>query len=395
MNLKIRTSKTFQDIHDGPRIVVLQGGTRSGKSIASLQYLIVKGLEESGVMISVVRKSFPSLRISALRDFREIMKSLDIWNEDYWKASENSYFFENGSVIEFLSVQDSERRKGTKRDYLFIDETNELDFDDFFQLAIRTTNKIILAYNPSFPPQTHWIVQNVHQHEESKVFISTYKDNPFLDENIVKEIERLRETSPSYWTIYGTGEFGMSEGLVFDNIHTIDVIPSDATLLGYGCDWGYTNDESSMVALFKFENGIILHEIFYMKGLLINEIGNLIKGCFDVHGKAQVIGDSSEPRTIDEIHRMGVNIKPAKKGKDSIINSIDIMKQHKIFVTKSSVNLLNEFYSYQWMKDKANNLLNEIDPRSKDHAIDASRYICQWSLSNEKKNYGSYLISVV
>ena len=389
MQLNIKTSKTFTDILHGPRIVVLQGGTRSSKSYSAVQYLIVQALQYQK-MISIVRKSFPSLRISAMRDFKEIMVNLDLWDEDKWKASENTYFFDNGSMIEFLSVQDSERRKGTKRDILFIDEANELDYEDYFQLFIRTTDKTILAYNPSFPPQTHWITQQVHTHPECDVFISTYNDNPFLEDSIIEEIERLRETSPSYWTVYGTGEFGMTEGLIFDNFSTIDLVPEDAELLGYGIDWGYTNDETAMVALFRFEEGIILDEIMYMKGLLTNQIANFIRGAYELWGKGVVIGDSSEPRTIDEIFRMGINIKPAIKGKDSIINGIDIMKQHKIFITKKSKNLLEEFYSYQWLKDKAQNLTNQPDPRSKDHGIDAARYICSFMLSQKKKNYGTY-----
>jgi phage terminase large subunit len=394
MQLNIKTSKTFTDIYNGPNILCLQGGTRSGKSYSAVQYCIVKALEDSGIMISIVRKSFPSLRISALRDFKEIMKGFGIWDEDKWKASENTYFFDNGSMIEFLSVQDSERRKGTKRDILFIDEANELDYEDYFQLFIRTTQKTILSYNPSFPPQTHWITQQVHTHPEASVVISTYNDNPFLEDNIVQEIERLKDTSPSYWTIYGTGEFGMTEGLIFDNFHTIGHIPEDAELLGYGMDFGFTADPTTMVALWKNEEGIYLDEVFYMRGLLTNQIGNLIRGAYEVEGKAPVIADSAEPRTIDEIFRMGINIKPCIKGKDSIINGIDIMKQHKIFVTKSSKNLIDEFYSYQWMKDKANNLTNQPDPRSNDHAIDAARYVISFMLSQKKKNYGTYTISL-
>lgn len=393
MELKIKTTRTFLDLMNGPRICVMQGGTRSSKSYSSVQYCIVQALQNPNKMISIVRKSFPSLRISALRDFKEIMNSFDIWDEDCWRASENTYFFDNGSMIEFLSVQDSERRKGTKRDILCIDEANELDYEDYFQLFIRTAEKTILCYNPSFPPQTHWITQQVHTHPEAEVFISTYNDNPFLEDSIVQEIERLKETSPSYWTVYGTGEFGMTEGLIFDNFLTIDYIPEEAELLGYGIDWGYTNDETAMVALYKFEEGIILDEIFYERGLLTNEIGNLIRGTEEVYGKAQIIGDSSEPRMLDEIFRMGINIKGAIKGKDSILNGIDIMKQQKIFLTKKSKNMIDEFYSYQWLKDKANNPINQPDPRSKDHAIDAARYICSWMLSQKKKNYGTYTLS--
>lgn len=393
MELKIKTSKTFTDILHGPRIVILQGGTRSGKSYSAVQFLVVQAIQNPNVAISIVRKSFPSLRISTLRDFKEIMKELDIWDENSWRASENMYTFDNGSTIEFLSVQDGERRKGTKRDILFVDEANELDWDDMFQLFIRTTDKTIIAYNPSFPTN-HWIYTQMLTHPEAERIISTYADNPFLEDNLIAEIERLKETSPSYWKVYGEGREGMTEGLIFDNFSVIDYIPEEAELLGYGADWGYSNDESTLVALFKTEDGIILDEMFYLKGLLTNELGRLIKEAFTIHGKSVVIGDSSEPRTLEEIFRMGINIKPAIKGPDSINAGIDIMKQHKMFITKKSQNLIDELYSYLWMKDKNGDLINKPDQRSSDHAIDAARYIAAYMLSQKKKNYGTYTLSL-
>jgi len=392
MELKIQTSKTFLDLLNNDRIAILQGGTRSGKSYSAIQYLITKAIEEPGVMISVVRKSFPSLRISALRDFKNILKGWDIWNEDSWYASENSYTFDNGSSIEFLSVQDSERRKGTKRNYLFIDEANELNYEDYFQLSIRTTDKIILAYNPSFPTN-HWIFQQVLTHPQATRYITTYKDNPFLDDVLVSEIERLEETSPSYWKVYGLGIEGVVEGLVFDNIEVLDIIPEESELMGYGIDFGYSNDPTALIALWKTPEGILFDEIVYMKSLLSNQISNFVRAAYNQFGKKEVIADSSDPRLIEEIFRNGINIKPAVKGPDSILAGIDIMKQHKIFLTKKSENLVNEFYSYTYKKNKNEEWLNEpID--SNNHAIDACRYISTFKLSNKRKNFGSYTISI-
>ena len=290
MELKIQTSKTFLDLLNDDRIAILQGGTRSGKSYSAIQYLITKALEDSGIAVSIVRKSFPSLRISALRDFKTILKEWGIWEEDNWYASENSYTFDNGSVIEFLSVQDSERRKGTKRNYLFIDEANELNYEDYFQLSIRTTDKIILAYNPSFATN-HWIFTQVLTHPEAKRYVTTFLDNPFLDENIAKEIERLKDTSPSYYKIYGLGLEGVVEGLIFDNVEVIDIIPDTAELMGYGIDFGYTNDPTALVALWKTEDGILFDEICYMKGLLSNQIANFIKAAYNQWGRKEVIAE--------------------------------------------------------------------------------------------------------
>lgn len=394
MEIQLQTTKTFMDIADGPRIVLLQGGTRSGKSYAAIQFLIVKALEHSNQTISIVRKSFPSLRISALRDFKQIMQSLDIWDEDNWRASENSYTFHNGSMIEFLSTQDSERRKGTKRDWLFIDEVTELQYSDYFQLMIRTTKKIILAFNPNISAN-HWLFEQVQTHPECETFVSTYLDNPWLEDELVREIELLRETSPSYWRIYGKGEIGIVDGLIFDNINVTSEIPENAELLGYGMDFGFTQDPSTLVALFKVDDGILFDEVFYLKGLLTNEIGSLIKEAFDIHGRAQVIADSAEPRIIEEIFRMGINIKPCVKGPDSIMQGIDVMKQHKIFVTKKSANMINEFYGYTWEKDKEEKLTNKPDPRALDHCLDAARYVSSWMLSSKKRNHGSYTIRIM
>ncbi len=392
MNLNIRTSRTFTDILHGPRIVILQGGTRSGKSFSSVQYLIVKALEEPNLTISIVRKSFPSLRISTLRDFRGIMKELDLWDENSWRASENAYTFPNGSVIEFLSVQDGERRKGSKRDYLFIDEITELMYEDYFQLSIRTTTKIVVAFNPNIPA-THWIFSQLATHPEAETYISTYNDNPFLDDTLVREIELLRTTSPSYWKIYGEGQIGVVDGLVFDNVSVIDYIPDTAELLGFGVDFGFTNDPTALVALFRTDEGILFDEICYMKGLLSNQIANMIRGAYDRYGNGQVIADSADPRLIDEIFRSGgINIKPAVKGPDSIMTGIDTMKQNRIFITKSSKNLIDEFYGYVWEKDKNEMLTNKPDGRFPDHGIDAARYVASWFLSTKKKNYGTYNI---
>ena len=392
MELKIQTSRTFLDLLNDDRITILQGGTRSGKSYSAIQYLITKALENSELSISIVRKSFPSLRISALRDFKSILKGWDIWDENNWYASENSYTFDNGASIEFLSVQDSERRKGTKRNILFIDEANELDYEDFFQLFIRTTDKTILAYNPSFPTN-HWIFQQVLTHPEAKRYISTYKDNPFLDDALVSEIERLEKTSPSYWKVYGLGLEGVVEGLIFDNVEVVDIIPEESELMGYGIDFGYSNDPTALVSLWKTPEGILFDEIIYEKNLLSNQIGNFIRAAYNQWDKKEVIADSSDPRLIEEIFRQGINIKPAVKGPDSILAGIDLMKQHTIYLTKTSKNLVDEFYSYTYKKNKNEEFLNEpIDTNN--HAIDACRYIATFKLSNKRKNYGSYTISI-
>jgi len=392
MELQIQTSKTFDDINSDRKIVLLRGGSRSGKSYSAVQYLIVKALEKSGTTISIVRKSFPSLRISTLRDFKSIMENLHLWEEERYLATEKAYRFDNGSMIEFLSIDDAEKRKGTKRDYLFIDEANELNYEDFFQLFIRTTFKTILAFNPSFSKRS-WIYTQVAIHPEATEFVSTFRDNPFLDSQIASEIERLRDISPSYYKVYGEGEFGMTEGLVFDNVNTIDNIPEEAKLLGIGFDAGYTNDPSCMVTMFQYEDSIIFDEIVYKKGMLTNEIAEYIKGAYEYFGRTEVWIDSSEPRLRDELFRYGINIKSVVKGKDSIINGIDLMKQHRILLTKRSSNLVNEFFTYSWKKDKNGEATNEPEDFN-NHGIDACRYVTMMRMSKAGQNKGTYNITI-
>jgi phage terminase large subunit len=392
MELQIQTSKTFEDINSDRKIVLLRGGSRSGKSYSAVQYIIVKALEVPGTVISVVRKSFPSLRISTLRDFRSIMNSLGLWEEERYLATEKAYRFDNGSMIEFLSIDDAEKRKGTKRDYLFIDEANELNYEDFFQLFIRTTYKTILAFNPSFSKQS-WIYKQVAIHPEAEEFVSTYRDNPFLDPQIAAEIERLKDISPSYYAVYGNAEFGMVEGLIFDNVTIIDSLPEGSKLIGYGFDAGYTNDPSAIVAMYDSGDDVIFDEIVYMKGLLTNQLANFILGAYENYGKNEVWIDSAEPRLRDELYRYGINIKSVVKGKDSIVSGIDIMKQQRILVTKRSSNLINEFFSYSWKKDKDGNTTNEPEDLN-NHGVDACRYVTMMVKSMKNKNRGTYTISI-
>jgi phage terminase large subunit len=295
-------------------------------------------------------------------------------------------------MIEFLSIDDAEKRKGTKRDYLFIDEANELNYEDFFQLFIRTTFKTILAYNPSFS-KSHWIYKQVAIHPQAEEFVSTYRDNPFLDPQIAAEIERLKDISPSYYAVYGNAEFGMIEGIIFDNVTIIDDIPEEAKLLGLGFDAGYTNDASAIVAMFKSGEDIIYDEIIYKKGMLTNEIAEYLKGAYEYYGRTEIWIDSSEPRLRDELFRYGLNIKSVTKGPNSIVNGIDLMKQHRILLTKRSSNLVNEFFSYSWKKDKAGDVTNEPEDFN-NHGVDACRYVTMMTMSKRTQNKGTYTISI-
>lgn len=389
MELQINTSKTYRDIEKSRKICILQGGTRSGKSHSALQWLIVQALSQQNIIISVVRKSFPSMRVSILRDFQNIMKNLGIWEEDSYSATEHIYFFDNGSIIEFLSIDNAEKRKGTSRDYLFIDECNELSREDYFQLFIRTRIKTIVAYNPSFGTN-NYIFNEIHTHPESDLFISTFKDNPFLEQSIIQEIERLAEINPEYYKIYGLGLPGNNVGTIF-GITIVEDIPEDAQFLAFGMDYGYSIDATTLIAVARKDTNLYFDELLFKTNMVTGDIINFLKS-LDI-GRNEIFADSSEGRLIEEIYRSGFNIKPVKKGPDSVRIGIDLMMNYKLHVTKRSKNMIREFSEYVWMVDKNGNFENKPVDYS-NHTIDAARYAVMETLTQRKINAGKYTLSI-
>jgi len=389
MELQINTSKTYRDIDNSRRICILQGGTRSGKSYSALQWILVKALSEWNVVISVVRKSFPSMRVSIMRDWIGILKDLGIWDEDRWSATEHIYTFENGTIVEFMSIDNAEKRKGSARDYLFVDECNELSREDWFQLFIRTRKKSIIAYNPSFGTN-HYIFNEIHTHPEADMYISTYKDNPYLENQIVEEIERLKDINPEYYKIYGLGLPGNNVGTIF-SINLVDEVPENAEFVAFGLDYGFTVDPTALVAIWKRDKDLYIDELIYERGMVTSDIGGRL---IDLEvGREEIWADSAEARLNEELYRLGFNVKPVKKGKDSIRMGIDLMMQYRLIVTKRSKNIVKEFGEYVWTQDKNGNFEN-IPVDYSNHAIDAIRYVCMERLNAKKIKAGQYSISI-
>lgn len=389
MELQIDTSKTYRDIDSSRRICILQGGTRSGKSYSALQWILVKALSEPNMIFSIVRKSFPSMRVSIMRDWISILKGLGIWNEERWSATEHIYTFDNGSMVEFMSIDNAEKRKGSARDYLFVDEINELSREDWFQLFIRTRKKSIIAYNPSFGTN-NYIFNEVHTHPEGDLFISTYKDNPYLEKQIIEEIERLKDTNVEYYKIYGLGLPGNNVGTIF-SINLIDDVPENAEFVAFGLDYGFTVDPSALVAVWKRDKDLYIEELIYQKGMVTSDIAGRLAD-LEV-GREEIWADSAEARLNEELYRLGFNVKGVRKGKDSIKLGIDLMMGYRLLVTKRSTNIVKEFGEYVWMVDKNGNFENKPVDYS-NHAIDAIRYVCMERLNAKKINAGGYAITI-
>jgi phage terminase large subunit len=383
--MEITTNKIYSHLDNSTkRITIEQGGSRSGKTYNILMWLIFAySNRNSGKTITICRKTYPALRASSMRDFFDILKKYDLYKEANHNKSNSEYLL-NNNLFEFISLDQPQKVRGRKRDMLYINEANELYFEDWQQLILRTTDKAILDYNPS--DEFHFIYEKIKPRDDAEFFITTYKDNPFLDIETVNEIERLRFVDENYWKIYGLGQVGSSQALIF-RINECNSIPAEAKFLSYGMDFGFTNDPTTLVAIYQQGDNIYLKELLYQTGLTNRDINEKLK----LHSvdRKEIFADSAEPKSIEELYRMGWNIKPATKGQGSVNIGIDMMKRYQIYVTKDSVNMIKEFRNYKWQEDKNGNVLNTpVDMFN--HTIDAIRYGLYDKLA--RPNYGKYAV---
>jgi phage terminase large subunit len=370
-------------INSKKRITVEQGGSRSGKTYNILVWVIFYYCSQNeGHTVTICRKTFPSLRASVMRDFLEILQRYEIYEEKYHNKTNNEYAL-NGNLVEFISLDQPQKIRGRKRNLLYINEANELYFEDWQQLIMRTTGKVVIDYNPS--DAFHWIYDKVIPREDCEFFKTTYKDNPFLEPELVKEIERLQGTDDDYWRIYGLGERGSSRATIFQ----FGVVAEPyGEPLSIGLDFGFTNDPTALVKVYKRGNELIFDELLYHTNLTNQDIAQKFEE-LELNRLDVIYADSAEPKSIEELHRMRWNVKPTVKGADSIMAGIDMLKRYELKVTAKSLNLIKEFQNYKWIEDKNGNLLNKpVD--NYNHAIDAIRYAVYNKLS--KPNYGSYAI---
>lgn len=366
------------------RIIIEQGGTRSGKTYNILMWIIFDYCAKNrGHIITICRKTYPALRATAMRDFFDILKTNGLYDENLHNKSSSEFKFK-GNTIEFISLDKPTKIRGRKRDLLYINEANEITFEDWQQLIFRTTGRTIIDYNPS--DEFHFIYDKIKPRDDVDFFITTYKNNPFLSLDIVAEIERLKDIDPNYWRVYGLGEVGSSQSIIFRVTDCAD-IPETATFLSYGMDFGFTNDPTTLVEIWKQGDDLFLKELLFKTGLTNRDIDTHLR-LLGVERK-EIFADSAEPKSIEELYRMGWNIKPATKGQGSINIGIDMMKRYKIHITRDSLNMLKEFKNYKWAEDKNGVILN-VPVDMFNHTIDAVRYGLYDKLA--RPNYGKYAV---
>jgi len=359
---------TAKAINEGKNIIVHQGGTSSGKTFSILQFIIIYSLKHENQLTSIVAETMPHLRRGAMRDFFNILNAAGLYSEKDHNKTENIYKI-GSSIIEFFSADSPDKLRGPRRNNLFLNECNNITYDAYDQLHIRTKGWEILDFNPT---SEFWVHEYVLKNQNVAFFKTTYLNNKFLDKKIIDSIEEKKNNPKfeNWWRVFGLGEIGQSGGLIYPVFETCEQMPEGQYY--YGLDFGYSNDETALVQVTKINNKIYCNELIYETGLLNKDIIARLKS-LNV-GKNIIIADSAEMKTIDEIALAGFNIKPCTKGKDSIMFGIQLVNQFDLVVTKRSLNLIKELRNYAYQKNKDGNYINyPIDYYN--HSLDALRYV--------------------
>jgi phage terminase large subunit len=380
MNVTSVFGRNISAFNNGKRYIINQGGTSSSKTYSILQLLILIALKKDNLLISIVSESLPHLKRGAMRDFQNILLSMNLYNESMHNKSNNEFIIGN-SKIEFFSADASSKLRGARRDILYINEANNIDKNSFDELSIRTKQSTFIDYNPV---SEFWVHNHLLNNTSIDIeFIkSTFRDNEFLDVNIVKDIERRKESDYEWYKVYGLGEIGNLEGVIFNNYNIVKELPDTPKRI-LGCDFGFTNDATAIVDIRYSDGEIYIDELLYQTDLTNNMIAKFITSDADLKS-VTMICDSAEPKSIAELQMFGVRCLPADKGADSIRNGIDLMKQYKINITERSINLIKEIRNYRWKTDRTGKSLNvPIDIWN--HCIDASRYGCTFLLGSQTK----------
>lgn len=352
--------------------VVDQGGTSSGKTYAIDQCMFTHAYEEPGSICTIAGQDLPNLKVGAIRDAEEIVKNSPLLKEliQTYNKSEHTYYFKNGSIVEFKAYQSPQDAKSGKRDYLFVNEANGINYDIWQELHLRTKRKSYLDYNPN---EEFWVHQNLIGQTGVKLIISDHRHNPFVDDRIRKKIEALKDQDIELWKVYARGLTGKIEGLIYRNYILVDGIPPGAELIADGLDFGFTNDPTAFLKVYKYNSELWIDELIYETDLTNPDLCQRFKDLSITKGE-QIIAESAEPKSIAEISADGWNITAVEKGPDSVKLGINIIKRFKLNVTRQSTGIRKELKSYKWKVDKNGKSLN-VPVDFLNHSLDALRYV--------------------
>jgi phage terminase large subunit len=354
--------KNFKALNSDKRFIINQGGSRSSKTYSLCQLIIVWCLQNPNKVVSIVRKTFPALRATVMRDFFEVLKDLELYEKASHNMSENIYRFDNGSIVEFFSVDDEQKIRGRKRDIGWCNEANELWFDDFQQLNMRTESKLIFDYNPS--ESSGWLYELPEA--ESVLIKSTYKDNPFLPESIKRQIEDLKRTDEALYQIYALGEKAVSKSNIYTNWTFVQHRPSKFTQYVYGLDFGF-NHPTALIRVYWHEKDIYIEPVVYESYLttsdLIERFNNL-----GIDKSIDILADYSRPEIIAEMQIAGYNVNNANK---VVKKGIDNVKTFGV-MCQDDPRMKKEYDNYKWKK--IGDTITDEPVKLFDDAMDAIRY---------------------
>jgi phage terminase large subunit len=363
INSTVIFEKNYEALQDdGIRFIINEGGSRSSKTYSLCQMIIVYSLQNKGKVTSIIRKTFPALRATVMRDFLEIMKEMDLYDVNAHNKSEHIYSFPNGSIVEFFSVDDEQKIRGRKRDLAWCNEANELFYDDFTQLNMRTEGKLIFDYNPS--ESASWLYELPK--EESILIKSTYKDNPFLPDSIRRQIEDLKRTDESLYQIYALGEKAISKSNIYSNWTFLPHRPSRFTQFIYGIDFGF-NHPTALVRIYWHEKDIFIEPVIYESYLTTSDLIDRFEK-LGIEKNADIVADYARPEIIAELNNNGYNVMNANK---SVKKGIDNVKTFGIFCMEHE-GLKKEYQNYKWKKI-GDQIIDE-PVKLWDDAMDATRY---------------------
>lgn len=366
------TTATKKVVSMTKRIRALQGGTSASKTISILLYLIAKAQSDTTATItSVVSESLPHLKRGAIKDFLMIMTSHKYFKDANWNKTDFVYTFETGSKIEFFGADSPDKVRGPRRDRLFMNECNNLAFETFEQLEVRTKEFVFLDWNPTNEFWFYDLINPAHENyrEDIEHIIITYKDNEALSPDLVKSIESRRGRA-GWWKVYGEGQLGEVDGKIYKDWQILGEVPHEARLERYGIDFGW-NDPACIVAIYRYNGGWIIDEVLY-KSKLANK--DLIDTMKNQSVQALTVGDSAEPKSIEEMKRAGINIIGAVKGRDSVRHGIQLIQNERISVTARSNNVIREYKNYMWELDDADKPVEGSPEHEYSHSMDAIRY---------------------
>ena len=383
---------TAEQLANGTRLIANKGGTRSGKTYSILKMMlnIAMCVERT---FDVVSESLPHLKRGALHDFEEIIAANEslIEGKTYeLNRTDRVYSFPNGSEIRFFAADNWGKVKGSRRDILFVNEANRIDWEIFRQLDVRTARSILIDWNPD--AEFWYEQQGLNLREDTTEIVTTYLDNPYLGEQQIAAIEAYKSDA-RWWKVYGLGETGSFKGLIYTNWTQCTSVPQNARLIGRGLDFGYNADPTAIVAVYMMDGELYLDEECYAPGMTNDRIAQVLTGKPGI-----IVADSAEPKSIAEIRNYGVRgIEPATKGQDSVRNGIQVVQRYRLNVTQRSLNLIRELRNYKWAEDRVTGeLLNEPAKNEHfDHALDAVRYLVSARLNQRRtgtaKAHNTYL----